>query len=69
MALKREMLPDRTEAREKFLCAFRVAKAAHAPKEVPLGNSTLTFARRLMAVLRPIVQSSGRFDEHMLHLR
>ncbi|MFL9902055.1 hypothetical protein PQR71_28585 [Paraburkholderia fungorum] len=24
------MLPDRPEAREKFLCAFRVAKAAHA---------------------------------------
>jgi hypothetical protein len=29
MALKREMLPDRPKAREKFLCAFRVAKAAH----------------------------------------
>ena len=62
------MLPGRPEARERFLCAFRVAKAAHAPKEVPLGDATLAFARRLVAVLCAVVQSTssakshGRFD-------
>src|SRR5258708_13892832 len=69
MALEREVLPDRPEAREKFLCAFRVAKAAHAPKEVPLGDATLAFACRLVAVLCAVVQSGGRFDEHVLHVR
>src|ERR1700688_4612590 len=69
MPLEREMLPDRPEAREKFLCAFRVAKAAHAPKEVPLGDATLAFARWLVAVLCAVVQSGGRFDEHVLHVR
>ena len=53
------MLPDRSEAREKFLCAFRVAKAAHA---------SLTFARRLVAVLGSVVQSGCSFDEDMLHV-
>src|SRR6202051_655730 len=52
------MLPDRPEVREKFLCAFRVAKAAH---------TTLAFARRLVAVLCAVVQPGGRFDEHVLH--
>jgi hypothetical protein len=47
MPLEREMLPDRPEAREKFLCAFRVAKATHAP---------LAFACRLVAVLCAVVQ-------------
>ena len=62
MPLQCEMLPDlyRPEAREKLLCAFRVAKAAHA---------TLAFARRLMAVLDPVVQPGGRFYEHVLHVR
>jgi hypothetical protein len=45
MPLEREMLPDRPEARERILCAFRVAKAPHAPKEVPLGDAT--FASRV----------------------
>jgi hypothetical protein len=51
MPLQRELLPDRPEAREKFLCAFRGAKVAHAPQEVPSGDATLAFACRLMAVL------------------
>src|ERR1700692_3523194 len=59
MPLEREVLPDRPEAREKFLCAFRVAKAAHA---------TLAFARWLVAVLCAVVQSRGRCDEHVLHV-
>lgn len=59
MALKREMLPDRTEVRGEFLCAFWVAKAA---------NSTLAFACRLVAVLRPVVQPDGRFDEPVLRV-
>jgi hypothetical protein len=58
MPLEREMLPDRPEAREKFLCAFRVAKAAHA---------SLTFARRLVAVFGSVVQSGCSFDEDVLH--
>jgi len=60
MPLEREMLPDRPEAREKFLCALRVAKTAHAP---------LAFARRLVAVLGPVVQAGCSFDEHVLHVR
>jgi len=39
---------------------LRVAKATHA---------TLAFAGRLVAVLRPVVQPGGRFDEHMLYVR
>src|SRR5471032_55330 len=58
MPLEREMLPDQPEAREKFLCAFRVAKATHA---------TLAFAGRLVAVLCTIVQPSCSFGEHVLH--
>ena len=69
MPLERELLPDRPEARKKFLCAFWVAKAAHAPKEVPLGDATLAFARRLVAVLCAVVQSGCSFDEHVLHVR
>src|SRR5471032_3306895 len=60
MPLEREMLTDRSEAREKFLRAFRVAKAAHA---------TFAFACWLMAVLCAIVQSRCSFDEHVLHVR
>jgi hypothetical protein len=55
MPLQCEVLPDRPEAQEKFLCAFRVAKAAHA---------TLALARRLVAVFCAVVQSRCRFDEH-----
>jgi hypothetical protein len=60
MPLEREMLPDRPEAREKFLCAFRVAKAPHAP---------LAFACRLVTVLCTVVQSGRSFDEHVFHFR
>lgn len=51
MVLKRKMLSDRPEAREKLLCSFEVAKATHA---------TLTFACRLMAVLGPAVQPESQ---------
>jgi hypothetical protein len=44
MPVEREVLPNRLEAREKFLRAFRGTKAAHAP---------LVFPRRLAAVLWP----------------
>ena len=60
MPLEREILSDRTKARKEFLCAFQVTKAAHM---------TLPFARRLMAVLGPVVQPSRSFDEHVLHVR
>ena len=59
MARQREVLPDRLETREKFLCAFRVAKAAH---------TTLAFARWLVIVLRLIVQPGNRFSERVLHV-
>jgi hypothetical protein len=32
-------------------------------------HATLAFARRLMAVLGPVIEPGGRFDKHMLHLR
>src|ERR1700710_500058 len=60
MPFEREMLPDRPEAREECLRAFRVAKAAHA---------ALAFACRLVAVLGAIVEPGCRFDEHVLHVR
>ena len=53
------MLPDRPEARERFLCASRIAKAAHA---------SFAFACRLVAVLGPVVQSRCRFDEDVLYV-
>lgn len=59
MPLEREVLPDRPEAREKLLCALPVAKDPHA---------ALAFARWLVAVLGAVVQSGGRFDEHVLTL-
>jgi len=59
MPLEREVLPNRPEAREKFLRAFRVMKAAHA---------TLAFACRLVAVLCTVVQACSRFDENVLHM-
>jgi len=53
------MLPDRPEARERFLCASRIAKAAHA---------SFALACRLVAVLGPVVQSRCRFDEDVLYV-
>jgi hypothetical protein len=38
-------------------------------KEVPLGDATLAFARRLLAVLSPVVQPGCRFDEYVLYAR
>ena len=60
MALECEMLPYRPEAKEEFLCAFRVAKTAHA---------SLAFACRLVAVLGSVVEASSRFHEHVLDVR
>ncbi|MEA3096225.1 MAG: hypothetical protein QOF74_465 [Caballeronia mineralivorans] len=59
MPLQCEVLPDRPKAREKLLCAFWVAKAAHA---------ALAFARRLVAILGPVVQPRSRFYEHVFHV-
>jgi hypothetical protein len=60
MPLEREVLPVRPEARDKFLCASWVAKAAHA---------TLAFSRWLVAVLCTVAQTGGHFDKHVLHVR
>jgi hypothetical protein len=56
MPFEREMLPDRIES-EELLCAFRIAKAAHA---------ALPFACRVMAVFGPVVQRGCSFDEYLL---
>ena len=69
MPLEREMLPDRPEARKEFLRTFWVSKTTHAPKEVPLGDATLTFTRWLVAVLSQVVHPGCRLDERMLHAR
>jgi hypothetical protein len=55
-----EMLPERAQAREKSLSAFRLSKSTHA---------TLAFARRLMAIFRAIIHSCGGFHKHMLSVR
>jgi hypothetical protein len=47
---------------------FRVAKTTHAPKEIPVVDSPLAFACRLVAVLCEVVQSGCRFDEHVLYV-
>lgn len=60
MPLERKMLPDRSEAREKFLCALRGAKAAHA---------TLAPTCWLVAILCAVLQLSCRFDKHVPHVR
>jgi len=60
MPLEHELLSHRPEAREECLRAFRVMKATH---------STLAFARRLMAILSPVVDAGSRLDEHVLHTR
>lgn len=58
MPLERDVLPDRSEARQECLRALRVTKATHTP---------LGFASGLVAVLSPVVQPGCRFDEHVLH--
>jgi hypothetical protein len=68
MSGQREVLPDWAEAREKRLSATRIAKAAHAPKEVPLGDVAFAPAGRLTAVLGTVVHACSRFDEHVLHV-
>src|ERR1700687_3533527 len=60
MPLQCEVLPYRSEAREEFLYALRVAKTAHAP---------LAFTRGLVTVLRSVVQPRCCFDEHVFHAR
>jgi hypothetical protein len=59
MAPEREVLPDRSEAREKRLGAFGVAKSSPAP---------LTFTRWLMAIFGSIVHLGCRLDEHVFDL-
>ena len=60
MTLEREVLPDRAEARHEGLSPVRLAEAVH---------SSLTFARRLMAILGPIVHASCGLDEHVFDVR
>jgi len=60
MPLEHEVLLHRPEARQECLRAFRVMKATH---------STLAFARRLMAILSPVVDAGSRLDELVLHTR
>jgi hypothetical protein len=57
MSLERKVLPDRAEARQEHLGAFRIAKATHA---------ALAFTGRLMTVFGPVVQPSAGPDEDML---
>ena len=60
MSLEREVLPDRSEAREKRLGTLGVAKPAQA---------TLTFTRRLMTIFGPVVHAGCSFDEHVFDVR
>jgi hypothetical protein len=57
MALEREELPYRTEARQESLGALRHLEAAHA---------ALAFTRGLMAVFRTVVEPGTGFDEDVL---
>jgi hypothetical protein len=50
MALEREVLPDRAEARQAGLSALGQPEAANAPQEVPLGDAALAFTRGLMTI-------------------
>jgi hypothetical protein len=59
MTGQREVLPDRTEARQESLRAFNIAEATHA---------SLAFARRLMAVFRPVIDPRAAFDENVLNV-
>src|SRR5690349_1065881 len=56
MPLEREVLPYRSEVREKRLSALWVGKPAKAP---------LTFTRRLMAIFGPIVHAGCSLDEYV----
>ncbi len=60
MSRGREVLPDRTEARQEHLRSSRHLKAAHAP---------LAFAHGLMTVLGAIVQARSLIDENVFHVR
>lgn len=59
MSRQREVLPNRTEAREKRLSSRPVAKATY-----------LAFASSggLVAILSAVVHARSRFDEYMLHM-
>jgi hypothetical protein len=50
------------------LGAFRIAKATHAPKEVPVVDAALAFTGRLMTVFGPVIQPSAGPDEDMLEV-
>jgi hypothetical protein len=65
MALEREVLPDRAEARQEGLSALRQPEAAHAPQEVPLGDAALAFTRGLMTIVGAMVHARAAFDEHV----
>jgi hypothetical protein len=54
MALEREVMPDRTKARQESWRAFRDPEASH---------TALAFTRRLMAVFGPVVHASTDPDE------
>ncbi len=60
MPSPREVLPDRTVAREEGLGALRLAESAHA---------TLAFTGWLMAVLGLIVHACGGLHKHMFDTR
>ncbi|MGF6415766.1 hypothetical protein OKW35_003306 [Paraburkholderia sp. MM5477-R1] len=60
MTLEREVLPDRTEARQERL---------RAPGQAETTHTSLAFTRGLMAVLCTVVDAGGRLDEHVLHVR
>ncbi len=60
MPLEREVLPDRTEAREELLGTFGQAEPFQASLALP---------RRLMTVLCPVVDAGRRLDEDVLHVR
>ena len=57
MSLERKVLPDRAEARQEHLGAFRIAKTTHA---------ALALSRRLMAVFSTLVDPGTGFDEDVL---
>src|SRR5258707_7158628 len=57
MSLEREVLPDRSEARQEHQRTFRVAEAAHA---------ALPFSRGLMTVFGSVVQPGAGFNEDVL---
>jgi hypothetical protein len=54
MSLEREVLANRSEARQEGLCAIRIAEATHP---------ALAFTRRLMAIFGAVVHTRTGFDE------